>query len=122
MLENKFYRLNQDELLSRQNQFATLFEDVDPEQLRGLKFCPHCGGNDYQWTDWSQTEIDTSFMDPDDDPREYREYLLDSICKPCEGTGFEGGSWRLEKADWLELSKQIATSPETTRNDMMKLF
>lgn len=106
----KFKIFMKTELESRQNQFATLFEPViNPERLRGLTFCSHCGGEDYQWTDWTGTAIDPNIFDEGDDPRDYRTYLSETCCKICEGTGFEGGSWDLSVEEWLNIGNQELT-------------
>ena len=97
-----------EELKDRQNQFATLL-GVEPEQLRELRFCSHCGGGDYEWTDYSMDEMDATPLQLVTregeivDLGEYRGYLADSVCQNCDGTGFEGGSFLLEKKDWLIL-------------------
>lgn len=88
------------ELESLQNQFSALL-GIAPEKLRGLQFCQTCHGIDYQWTD-GQT-LETDFLDIEDDLRDYRAYLSEIICQACDGTGFQGGSWKLAIEDWLEI-------------------
>ena len=98
------------ELISRQDQFATLFHNIKPEQLRGLKFCNLCGGQDYQWTNWSMTDInpdDFSVNSLVEDVREYRFYLFKNMCNACDGTGFEGGSFSFSTEQWLKLGSVV---------------
>ncbi|OGM55836.1 hypothetical protein A3E46_00060 [Candidatus Woesebacteria bacterium RIFCSPHIGHO2_12_FULL_46_16] len=96
------------ELKDRQNQFAVLL-GLDPERLRGLKFCSHCGGEDYEWTDYSMDEMDATPLQLVTskgklvDLREYRSYLADSVCQNCDGTGFEGGSFSFNEDAWCSL-------------------
>ena len=93
------------ELEFRQEQFGALL-GLDPELLRGLKFCKICKGFDYQWTNWSQTEVDgTLGLETPEDAYDYRIYLLDQKCTDCDGSGFEGGNFELlNKEGWLNLS------------------
>ncbi len=106
--ELELRRAFEEELASRQDQFATMFDiPVDPELLRGLVFCNECCGQDYEWTDWSLTDMDGNLFDSPDESQEYRLHLAEICCQKCDGTGFEGGSWRLEKEDWIELSHGI---------------
>jgi hypothetical protein len=98
-------QVNQEELEDRQTQFSSLY-GVDPELFRGLKFCSSCKGFDYQWTDWSMTEVDGQSLGLDtwEDVRDYRCYIAQSMCKVCDGTGFEEGSFKMSRQEWLELS------------------
>lgn len=100
-----YSRYREEHLRSLQDQFSTLL-DVDPELLRGLELCNHCRGQDYEWTDWSQCDIDPVGLDirSEKQAQSYRFYILDQTCKHCEGTGFEGGSFQFERDEWLSLS------------------
>ncbi len=94
------------ELPFRIQQFASVI-DLPTEKLQGLKFCSNCNGVDYNWTDYTRTEIDPHFgIETEVDAYNYRMYLLESICTVCEGTGFNKGSWNLTQEDWLKLSQQ----------------
>jgi hypothetical protein len=98
------------DLLDRQAQFAALL-GVDAHELSHLQFCTHCGGFDYQWTDvtFSDFAEDGFLPDEGDDIDnfyyEYRAYLADSMCRPCDGTGFEGGSFDHTIDEWLTLGR-----------------
>jgi hypothetical protein len=81
------------QLHKRQTEFAAML-GIDPESIRHLKLCSECGGQDYQWTDWSISEIDTEGLGIEDlnSAADYRAYLADNFCKACNGSGFEGAS------------------------------
>ncbi len=96
------------ELLDRQDQFGALI-GADPELLRGLKFCNSCRGNNYEWTDWSCTDIDGNFFGMNfdaegDPPQDYRLYLTEIACEICDGSGFEGGNFQLSTEEWIDLA------------------
>lgn len=92
------------ELRFRQKQFGALL-NIDPEELKFLEFCKQCGGHDYQWTDWTGTEIDVVGLDIQniDEAIDYRSYLAASCCEACDGTSFEGGSFDLTNEQWTNL-------------------
>lgn len=93
--------LERDYLADRQNQFAAVL-GVEAELLRHLELCMTCNGQDYEWTDWDVSEVTDSCID---DPAAYRSYLADTCCKDCGGTGFEGGSFKLDTQQWLTLGQ-----------------
>jgi hypothetical protein len=90
------------DLKDRQQQFAVLI-GINPEYIKGLEFCNHCGGLDCEWTDWSGCEIDVQGLDIEsvEQAIDYREYLSSLRCKFCDGTGFEGGSFKMSNKDWI---------------------
>jgi hypothetical protein len=102
-----FERYNpKDELSFRIQQFSSLFDDVTPPMFEGLQFCNACKGQDYQWTNWSATDIDTVGLDIKGwkQARDYRLWMASNICRVCDGTGFKGGSFRMYSEDWLMLA------------------
>lgn len=102
----EIHREREEELLSRQEQFATIFPNGDPEKLRGLKFCHVCRGADYVWTDYSLSDIDVEGLDikSSEENKDYRHYLMTTMCEDCDGTGFEGGNSNLTLEEWIALS------------------
>lgn len=93
-----------------QQQFANVL-GVEPGLLTGLRLCSDCGGYDYRWTDITCTDLaEEGFLpdgdeDPDDFYDDYRAYIAESMCKPCDGTGFEHGSFDLTTEQWLALGE-----------------
>lgn len=78
------------ELLVRQINFAALL-GVNLETVLDLQFCDACGGEDYQWTDWSLTQLELEEGVSTDKVMKYRNYLAQTACKGCGATGFKGG-------------------------------
>lgn len=96
------------ELENRQEQFGVLL-GISPEKLRGLNFCNKCSGLDYEWTDWSLSEIDLGGLEigTQEDASDYRAHLASIFCEACDGTGFEGGSFHLSAEQWIELGTEV---------------
>lgn len=94
------------ELRQRQEEFAAII-GVDSESLRHLKFCKHCGGEDYEWNDWSFDVTNRYGLDLDglDEADEYRAHFTESRCQFCDGTGFNGGSFELTAEEWQWLGQ-----------------
>lgn len=65
---------------------------IDMAEVRHLKLCSVCHGHDYAWTDWSSSEIDVVGLGIETGQAlAYRNYLAETLCTDCGGTGFEGG-------------------------------
>jgi hypothetical protein len=95
-----------EELHGMQDQFSAIL-GVDPELLRGLELCGTCGGFNHRWEDVTSFDMG-EHHDIGNSAQEYQEYrhqIAENTCDACEGSGFEGGSWRFSPDEWVTLSQ-----------------